>query len=204
MVLLWASSSRRNRPPRRCGKSAVDGRCVRAGPAYSAAARNRVRQLERRGYTHVFRFDIREFFDSVDHSVLQSRLADTMPGDVVALVMSLVRAPVVRANMLREVPKGLVLGTSLSPSLANHVLGPFDRSVQGVGPLVRYADDGVVAARSLQQATAAQERVAGALASLRLSINEQKSAVCSFQDGFQFLGVHFGGPDGVKATGAQR
>ena len=60
---------------------------------------------------------------------------------------------------------------------------------------IRYADDFIVLCRSPQQAELALHVVAQTLQTLLLDIEWQKTAISSFDDGFEYLGCYFKGRD---------
>uniref|UniRef100_UPI001FE5EA5A group II intron maturase-specific domain-containing protein n=1 Tax=Amycolatopsis anabasis TaxID=1840409 RepID=UPI001FE5EA5A len=84
----------------------------------------------------------------------------------------------------------------ISPLLANIYLHVLDSELtaRGVGELVRYADDGVVLCRSVEQAQTALGAVGEILASLGLQLHPEKTKVVDLREGregLDFLGCHF-------------
>jgi RNA-directed DNA polymerase len=80
--------------------------------------------------------------------------------------------------------------------LANIYLHAFDRAwaKQGVGEVVRYADDFVVLCRTQAEAEQARELAAALLGDLGLSPHPDKTRVVDLREGkegFDFLGCHF-------------
>jgi retron-type reverse transcriptase len=59
--------------------------------------------------------------------------------------------------------------------------------------LVRYADDFIICCRSREQAERAYEIVDKALGNLKLAFEPTKTRITSFDEGFDYLGVHFEG-----------
>ncbi|WP_295387724.1 reverse transcriptase domain-containing protein [uncultured Thiodictyon sp.] len=152
-------------------------------------ARDRLQALYREGYEWVYEADIDDFFDSVSHARLETRLRSLLPDDpVVDQLMAWVAAPVSFRGERIERPAGLPQGAPLSPLLANLILDDFDADLEVMGfRLVRFADDFVIACRSLEEAQAAAARVRQSLAEIDLSLNEDKSRVTHFDRGFRFL-----------------
>lgn len=101
-------------------------------------------------------------------------------------------------------PRGTLQGGALSPLLANIYLHRFDQAMTGAGQnLVRFADDFVVCCPTREAAERAGELAARELAGLRLRLNPAKTRAVSFEQGFRFLGHHFGGrrkPDRFRKT----
>jgi retron-type reverse transcriptase len=91
-------------------------------------------------------------------------------------------------------PRGIPLGSPLSPLLANVFLHRLDRETRRKGyELARYADDFVVFGRNREQAAEAYQSVNLFLNRLKLRYEPSKTRIASFDEGFTFLGVYFEG-----------
>ena len=163
----------------------------------ATAALERIRLGFIRGYVWVLEFDIRSFFDSIDHERLL-RLVEQRVSDrrVVKLVRQWLTAGVMEDGVTRETVTGTPQGGVISPLLANIYLHELDRAwaEQGEGELVRYADDAVVLCRSQAEAEAALALVRSILAGLGLELHPEKTRVVDLREGrggFDFLGCHF-------------
>lgn len=89
-------------------------------------------------------------------------------------------------------PRGIAQGLPISPLLCNLYLHRLDAKLTGRGRrLVRYADDFVVFCRSRVQAERVFAETGQGLADLRLRFEPSKTRITSFEQGFDFLGVHF-------------
>lgn len=98
---------------------------------------------------------------------------------------------------------GALQGGALSPLLANVYLHRFDQQmIARPRNLVRYADDMVLCCQDEGQAREAAQDAARTLAGLRLRLNEDKTQVTSFDQGFHFLGHRFRG-DGLAHSPAE-
>jgi len=153
----------------------------------------KVEEARAQGLRNVFRADVANFFDEVDHGLL-AQLLGPLVGDpwVRDTVVGWVSAPLVGANGLIERPRGLPQGAPVSPALANHYLAGFDRGLDGRrGRLVRYADDMALFCADEEAAQSIRWDVERGLADLRLRLNMAKSYVSSFERGFSFLGWVF-------------
>jgi len=92
----------------------------------------------------------------------------------------------------RDKAVGTPLGMVISPLLSNVYLHRFDLALTRLGfHLVRYADDFVVLGESRAEMEEARRFVAWALGYLRLRLSPDKTRVVSFDEGFDYLGVHF-------------
>jgi len=141
------------------------------------------------GRSWVVDVDLEKFFDRVNHDVLMGRLAKRIADTrLLRLIRHYLEAGVLVDGVVVERHEGTPQGGPLSPLLANVLLDEVDKELERRGhAFVRYADDCNVYVRSRRAA----ERVMGLLerlyASLRLRINESKSAVAPAWDR-KFLG----------------
>jgi RNA-directed DNA polymerase len=95
----------------------------------------------------------------------------------------------VTLRYLRAAPRGTMQGGALSPLLANIYLHPFDIALTSQGiRLVRFMDDFVVMCASKHEAETALALVQRQLATLRLTLNSEKTRVVAYFDGIEFLG----------------
>ncbi len=84
------------------------------------------------------------------------------------------------------------MGSPISPLLANVYLHPLDCGlVEAEWQPIRYADDFIVLARDRAGAEAAYEDAGTLLGHLNLRYEPTKTAITSFEQGFDFLGVRF-------------
>ena len=111
-------------------------------------------------------------------------------------------------GVYRDTVTGVPQGGVISPLLSNIYLHAFDRvfMAQGVGTLVRYADDWVVLCRSEREAQAALAMAGEILAGLGLQLHPEKTRIVDLREGregFDFLGCHFQSPRVGSAAGAR-
>jgi group II intron reverse transcriptase/maturase/CRISPR-associated endonuclease Cas1 len=145
------------------------------------------------GYRWVLESDVDDFFDNIQWARLYTRLTAFFGDDpVVNLVMQWMSAPLRQQGQAVERQVGLPQGSPLSPLLANIMLDDFDSDLEHAGlKLVRFADDFVILCRTQAEAAAAVEMVIASLAEVGLQLNQQKTAVRSFAQGFRYLGYLF-------------
>jgi group II intron reverse transcriptase/maturase len=152
--------------------------------------------LRDRGYHWVLDADIRTFFDSIDHELLLEKLALWLGASSPLLdwIRAWAAAVVWTGTELRCLPRGVPQGSPLSPLLANFYLDEFDRCLRQAGiPLVRYADDFLVLARTPFDLDEARRVVETALRKLGLELSPEKTRATRFEQWFQFLGADIQG-----------
>jgi len=155
----------------------------------------------------VIDLDIKAFFDSIPHDLVERAVAHHTDLPWVRLyVARWLRAPVQRPDgTLEERTKGTPQGGVASPLLANLFLHyVFDHWMQRTFPSVqfeRYADDGLVHCRSEQQARVMLEAIRGRFAQCGLELHPVKTRIVYCKDDdrpgdfehvkFDFLGYTF-------------
>lgn len=156
-------------------------------------ARDGVRAAREQGFTHVLDADIKAFFDEVDWDLLRIRLEAYLGDDpVVNVLMAWIKAPVEFEDRTIHRNKGLPQGAVVSPLLANLYLDQLDEAIEALGfKLVRYADDFVVLGKKAQDMQALRQSITEELQRLHLTLNQQKTSVVSYDQGFHFLGAFF-------------
>lgn len=131
----------------------------------------------------VLEFDIRGLFDNIDHRLLMKAIRHHTSCKWILLhIERWLTAPVQQADgILRQRTKGTPQGGVVSPLLANLFLHyAFDRwmTIQFPRlPFCRYADDGLVHCRNLQQALDVKERLARRLQECGLEIHPTKTRI---------------------------
>ncbi|MDB4873132.1 MAG: hypothetical protein JWL97_4136, partial [Gemmatimonadales bacterium] len=172
---------------------------------------NAVEQVQRyrdSGLHWVLRTDIADFFAEIDQRMLSEVMAERLADrNIVELVDSWVRAPLLTPRGTTVRARGLPEGAPVSPALAEAFLADFDREVDGrFGSLVRYADDLTVLCTGPNEAMAALADVDRALTVRGLRINVDKTSIASFDFGFTLLGWRFvgasAGPVEAEPTGS--
>jgi len=148
------------------------------------------------GYTHVVDADLKGYFDSIPHELLQSRIEEHISdGCVLQLMASWLQQDIV-GDLERWTPTaGTPQGAVISPLLANLYLHPLDVKMSELGyRMVRYADDIVILCRSAPQAQAALQEVRAWIEENGLSLHPDKTHVGDCLEpgqGFEFLGYRF-------------
>lgn len=154
---------------------------------------DRVYQLYTQGYAWLVDADIDDFFDSVDREMAVGRVATLIADETaVRLVRLWLDYAVWDGLHLTRPALGLPQGAVISPMIANLCLDVLDDRLLAEGlKLVRYADDFVILTKGRKAAERAYELTEEVLGGLRLRLNEGKTRIVRFSDGFRFLGVIF-------------
>ncbi len=141
------------------------------------------------GLQWVLDADIDECFGSLDHELLSGFIREEIDDPVVLrLIEQWLR--VGQRNPDKAV--GIPLGAVLSPLWCNVYLHRLDVGLveRGYSP-ARYADDFCTFCADRAEAEAALEDTTHILAGLKLRLEPNKTAITSFDEGFDFLGIHF-------------
>lgn len=158
----------------------------------------RLVELRQRGFGWVVDADIRDCFGSLPHDRLRDAVRHLLPGLEPALfaliALWIAGTPPHPGRSPRTC--GVPLGSPIAPLLCNLYLHALDKGMeQRRFPLVRYADDFVVACKSAEHAERGLRAVEKVLAGLELAVQPRKTRITSFDEGFTFLGVTFEGTD---------
>lgn len=146
-------------------------------------------------YRWVLKADIKSCFDNINHEWLMSQI----PMDKKSLRQFL-KCGYVYNGKFTPVERGVPQGGSLSGILCNMTLDglenvlreKFEHSVQ----MVRYADDIIVIADSLQKVQAVVPIINNFLRVRGLSLSHEKTKCCDVRKGFTFLGYKIYEKDG--------
>lgn len=153
----------------------------------------RIKELRDEGYQWVVAADIDAFFDSVDHDLLLAKVHHFVPDPGIRRLVELwVKAEVWDGQAVTRLTRGIPQGSVVSPILANLFLDDLDEELLRRGlKLVRYADDFVILSRERAQAEAALELTDTVLELLHLDLDDAKTNIVNFGQGFKYLGVLF-------------
>jgi group II intron reverse transcriptase/maturase len=171
-----------------CSYGYRPGRCLQD-------AVERIVRLRDRGFDWVVDADIHDCFASLDRELLHRFVERLVPDPGLRRLLDLWMGA---AHHPGRAPagRGVPLGAVISPFLCNVYLHQLDAALgrRRLQP-VRYADDFVVLCRSREHAEWALRAVEKVLRGLRLEPNPLKTRIVGFEEGFDFLGVHFEGTD---------
>ena len=134
------------------------------------------------------RFDIRSYYESIDHRVLLDLLVQAGATlESRALVAQYLVLPDARRS-----GRGLAAGGSLSPLLAALYLTPLDRAMESLQPkgvrYVRFMDDYVICAPTRHKLRHAMRSMHAVLRALQLTVHPDKRIIGRTTRGFDPLG----------------
>ena len=157
----------------------------------------KVKEYAEQGYTQAVLVDLSKYFDTLNHELLMNLLRKNIHDKrVIELIKRYLKAGVMENGLRVKTEEGSPQGGPLSPLLANIYLNEYDQEMgRRSVPVIRYADDIVVLAKSKRAA----ERLLGTTqryleGKLKLKMNAEKSKVVSVFAirNFKFLGFCFG------------
>lgn len=163
----------------------------------------KVKEYAERGYTQAVLVDLSKYFDTLDHELLMNLLRKNIHDKrVTELIKRYLKAGVMENGLLVKTEEGSPQGGPLSPLLANIYLNEYDQEMGRRGvPVIRYADDIVLLAKSKRAAERLLETTQRYLeGKLKLKMNVEKSKVVSVFaiQNFKFLGFALGkGKNGI-------
>ncbi len=150
----------------------------------------RMLQLAKQGYRYVVDVDIKGFFDNIPHTlIMESLAAKIADGNILSTIERLLNSGVMEDGILKPTTKGTPQGGVISPLLANTALDHLDWFLEEKKLLfVRYADDFVVLCKTKPEAEKALDEIRAFLNEMNLEVSPEKTKVCHFSEGFNFLG----------------
>lgn len=163
----------------------------------------KAKEYAEQGYTQAVLVDLSKYFDTLNHELLMNLLRKNIRDKrVIELIKRYLKAGVMENGIRVKTEEGSPQGGPLSPLLANIYLNEYDQEMARRGvPVIRYADDIVVLAKSKRAAQRLLETTQRYLeGKLKLRMNVEKSRVVSVFAirNFKFLGFALGkGKDGI-------
>lgn len=143
---------------------------------------------------YVLRADISNFFDCILHDVLISKIREKIhEKDVVELILKVIKTcSLEKTGELIEKTRGVYQGSTLAPVLSNIYLMKMDSRIERETVFyIRYSDDILTFFEDAEKAETYRKQLSLYLEDLGLELNEKKTRIVSFDEGFEFLGYQF-------------
>ncbi|NCC85708.1 MAG: group II intron reverse transcriptase/maturase [Clostridia bacterium] len=157
----------------------------------------KVKEYAEQGYKHAVLIDLSKYFDTLNHELLMNMVREQVHDKrVTELIKKYLKSGVMENGLHVKTEEGSPQGGPLSPLLANIYLNKFDQEMADRNvPVIRYADDIVILAKSGRAAERLLESGKKYLeGKLKLKMNAEKSKVVSVVAirNFKFLGFALG------------
>lgn len=149
---------------------------------------------------YILKIDVRNFFNSIDPDILISMLSDVLVDDhkLLSFFTEILRLGkfFFKGNLLKEQPMGAIPGCPISGFCANIYLTKLDNLLSGENAnFVRYADDIVIIADSIEYAQYYLRIIGDMFKKLKLSFNLDKTSIFGPSQEWEFLGFGFCGSE---------
>lgn len=150
----------------------------------------RCKDFIKRKYFYVFKSDIKNFFENINHNKLISLLDRNIEDKrIIRLIVQFIKSGILKKEYFSH-EIGVHQGDILSPLLSNIYLNEFDKFLESKNiEFVRYADDFVIFMKKNNKEI--PEILNIFLKNIDLEISEEKSYFSDIYKGFSFLGCFF-------------
>lgn len=155
------------------------------------------------GYQNIIDFDLKSFFDIVNHDYLMSLLNRKIKDRLLLkLIRRYLQSGILLDGLMQQREDGTPQGSPLSPLLSNIILNELDNELENRGlRFVRYADDFSIFVKSKRASERVRRNITEFVENkLHLKINEDKSQICRpiqyFMLGYGFVPTYKKGEKG--------
>jgi len=152
----------------------------------------RVKDYYKRKYYHIYKSDIDEFFETIDHEKLVN-LLDLYIEDkrIIRLISQYLKNGLINDGFkLHE--EGVHQGDVLSPLLSNVYLNQLDMFLERENiEFVRFADDFVLFFKIFDDAKKGAKKCDEFVEKIGLKLEKEKNYFSNFEKGFSYLGCYF-------------
>ena len=153
--------------------------------------REHYKKHKAKGY--ILKFDIRHYFESIDHEILKGMLRNIPDKNVLGLLYHIIRSHEGSTDPETGRKMGLPLGNQTSQWFALYYLDPIDRLIKEkmrVKHYVRYMDDGILVHESKEYLNEVLRQMKEKAKELHVEFN-QKTQIVPISEGVDFLGFRF-------------
>lgn len=150
----------------------------------------RLMHYAEQGYRYVADVDIKGFFDNIPHNlIMESIAARISDGNILNIIEKFLNSGVMEEGEIKLTSRGTPQGGVISPILSNIILNHLDWFLEEQKiHFVRYADDFVALCKTKPEAERALELIQTFLKDMKLETSPEKTKICHFSKGFDFLG----------------
>jgi RNA-directed DNA polymerase len=147
--------------------------------------------------------DIKGCFDHINHShIIETLKKWGISESILKLIERMLKANIIWNGEITKSPEGTPQGGVISPMLANVALTCLDEEIlnrfgqrigtsREINPIVRYADDFIIVARSEKEAEAIKSHTKAFLKpTIGVELSDHKTHITDISDGFDFLGFN--------------
>ena len=158
---------------------------------------NRTTDYLKRGYKFIFKSDIKDFFETINHDILLKILSKHIQDKKLLQLLSLFfRNGYIHKFDYSSHNVGVHQGDIISPFLSNIYLDVMDKFLEKHNfEFVRFADDFVVFAKTQKELNKIEYKLTKILNLLKLSLNKEKTFIAHKNKSFDFLGIVFKGKE---------
>lgn len=142
---------------------------------------------------YILKYDIRHYFDSIDHQILKEKLGKIPDRNVLGLLYHIINSYVKERNPVTGEEKGLPMGNQTSQWFALYYLDSMDRLIKEkmrIKHYIRYMDDGILIHESKEYLQLVWKEMECMAEKLKLEFNE-KTQIFPISEGVDFLGFRF-------------
>lgn len=148
------------------------------------------------------RSDIREFYDSINHTILTALLRERIQSErIMSLLLDAIKSPTVPANSRTDVvPRipsdhGVPQGLAISNILADIYLHKMDSTLASSSRQYHRHVDDIFLMSDSSTVSQLESVFRAELMQLSLSVNEKKTTIASATTAFEYLGYKYSYPD---------
>lgn len=164
----------------------------RPNKGHAKAVKRTLNECKKRSNKWLVRIDVDNFFDTINHQILEQQLYKLIPDkEIVRLIMLSVQMGIVNKRMKwSDCMQGIPQGAILSPLLSNLYLTSFDKYIQKLcSSYIRYADDFCLMCDDNESLQELYSKASTYLSeNLKLELNAPEFIDLT-KDPFEFLGI---------------
>ena len=142
---------------------------------------------------YILKYDIRHYFDSIDHEILKRKLNGIPDRNVLGLLYHIINSYAKETNPITGEEKGLPMGNQTSQWFALYYLDTLDRVIKEkmrIKHFIRYMDDGIIIHESKEYLRHVLKEMEQEAKELKVEFNE-KTQIFPICEGVDFLGFRF-------------